>query len=256
MSIKIFTCHECGTTFSKKMDYTKHTMKNGGCKPKIIVELDDDDNDGTVSDTSSICDPMEENTSISSQEDIDEQIDEQTGIAEKEDIGKDVPDSSIAQILSAVSELSDKLSKIEAKVDKVFEKVNICERREIKTETLDIKAEEVLKMFGPNLDITVLSMCYFDGYKPKQYPIKIPKSKQIAKLEYWLDNEWHSDPKGTYVKSIFKKNLQMLYISSNVYDKDSNNGEMFMSMQSHIMELEKPIVMHNILRQVIDKYFS
>ena len=120
-------------------------------------------------------------------------------------------------------------------------KVDVQQKRcDLIVKSVNIDPKVILKCLSLTSlcgDINLFKLLYLDNKEQDHVSIRSRSKKK--EFEYWLDNDWHDDFNGLYIKNtILKKNITRYYLKvnqiSNIIDTDQ-----FIKNQKHITRLSE-----------------
>lgn len=131
----------------------------------------------------------------------------------------------------------------------IAEPVLIRQYRDIKVEKFELDNEFVKKCMEINSiqgDIKMFHKMYLEGVSRDFYPIR-----QVKRMfQYWLNGHMHDDAGGCYIKNTIARNIEMLYMKLNVYEKYEDKVDKFMNNQEHICKLSDEKYKDKLLQQI------
>jgi hypothetical protein len=131
----------------------------------------------------------------------------------------------------------------------IGDSVMIRHYRDVKVEKFEMDNEFVKKCMEINSiqgDIKMFHKMYLEGVSREFYPIR-----QVKKMfQYWLNGHMHDDAGGFYIKNTIARNIEMLYMKLNVYEKYEDKVDKFMNNQEHICKLSDEKYKDKLLQQI------
>jgi hypothetical protein len=125
----------------------------------------------------------------------------------------------------------------------------IQEFRDVKLETFDLDVSFVQKCLEMNNitgDMKMFQKMYLEGVSREFIPIR-----HIKKIyQYWLNGHMNDDMGGQYIKNTVSRNIEILYMKANIYDRYEDRIEKFMNNQEHIGKFSDEKYKDKILLQI------
>ena len=128
-----------------------------------------------------------------------------------------------------IEELNNRISNIEYKLKNNKKINNIKELKKHRVELDEKFIKDCLEKGNINYDVQIIKKIYFN-LDTSLYPVKVDKKKYL----YWLNNEWHEDVNGIYIKDVIVNNLHSCYLRCNKFDKYINNTDLYIKNQEYI----------------------
>ena len=139
----------------------------------------------------------------------------------------------LLNIQTDISEINCKLDKIYDKLEIENEEVDIKDLKKIKVELDDNLIKKSLESNSLTGDFEIIKKIYFNVSK-ESFPIRHIDKK---KYKYWLNNKWHIDVEGSYIKDVLLCILNSCYLRYNKYDKYKDNIDTYIKNQEYISNI-------------------